>query len=104
MQSISGRPEQKALGLKAEAMAYITAAASLERADDGPILSTKHILLCHAIELILKAYVASRGDHEGSLLKVGHDLEKRCAGRHSLDTTLLMPAPKRSWSGLDLFT
>jgi hypothetical protein len=69
------RPEQKALGLRAEAMAFITAAASMEKPEDGPVLSTKHILLCHAIELILKAYVASRGDHD-SLLEFGHDLEK----------------------------
>ena len=52
-----------ALGQKAEAKAFLAAAASIDDMSDG-IPCPKHILLCHAVELILKADLMSQGENQ----------------------------------------
>src|SRR5215207_9726375 len=52
-----------ALGQKAEAKAFRAAAASIDDMSDG-IPCAKHILLCHAVELILKADLLSQGENQ----------------------------------------
>src|SRR5215207_1781870 len=52
-----------ALGQKAEAKAFLAAAASIDDMSDG-IPCPKHILLCHAVELILKADLLSQGENQ----------------------------------------
>src|SRR5829696_9946420 len=52
-----------ALGQKAEAKAFLAAALSIDNMSDG-IPCSKHILLCHAAELILKADLVSQGENQ----------------------------------------
>jgi len=57
------QPQLLALGQKAEAKAFLAAAVSIDNMSDG-IPCSKHILLCHAVELILKADLLSQGEKQ----------------------------------------
>src|SRR5215204_4439860 len=57
------QPQLLALGQKAEARAFLAAALSIDNMSDG-IPCSKHILLCHAVELILKADLVSQGENQ----------------------------------------
>jgi len=55
-----------------DAEAYLAAARRLD--EGGSQFSPKYFLLCHAIELALKAYILAKGGTEGDIKKIRHDL------------------------------
>lgn len=68
----SGDPHLLAVSLLSDTKGYLKAAQTLAR---EPTLSLPlYFLLCHAIELILKSYLASQGATEKELKKIGHGL------------------------------
>ena len=56
---------------------YLKAARALE--NEQAIWSPRYFLLCHAIELILKSYLASHGATQKELKDLGHNLLKTYA-------------------------
>jgi hypothetical protein len=68
------RLQLMALGLKADAKACLTAAASIDNSTDGLAPLQQQLLLCHAIWFILKADLVSQGESEERLAQFGRDL------------------------------
>ena len=70
-------PHLLAVAMLTDAKAYLKAARALAR---GPtIWSPQYFLLCHAIELILKSYLASQGATEKEVRELRHNLLKTYA-------------------------
>jgi HEPN domain-containing protein len=68
-----------AIGLGQDARKYLDAAAHLDLADDAythAFAPPTYFLICHSIELALKAYLASHGLDERRLMRIGHRLER----------------------------
>lgn len=76
--STANRPaEQMAIGLSQDAEIYLDAASRVHQGDEQAIpryMPPTYFLFCHAIELLLKAFLASHGTDERGLRKFGHDL------------------------------
>jgi hypothetical protein len=66
-----------AAAMLTDARLYLKAAHALE--NEQAILSPQYFLLCHAIELILKSYLASHGATQRELKGLGHDMLKTYA-------------------------
>jgi hypothetical protein len=65
-------PKMLAVALLTGATSYLKAARALPCAP--AIWSPQYFLLCHAIELILKSYLASQGATEKELRQLGHKM------------------------------
>jgi hypothetical protein len=66
-----------AAALLTDARLYLKAAHALE--DEQTIWSPRYFLLCHAIELILKSYLASHDASQKELKDLGHNMLKAYA-------------------------
>jgi HEPN domain-containing protein len=53
-----------------------------------PLSWPRYFLLCHSIELALKAYLTLHGESESDLIKIGHDLKKLLRHARKLGLTL----------------
>ena len=72
-------PEYVAIGYVTDAKRYLRAATILTEHEDGIILfSPTYFLLCHTMELLLKAFMLARGKEEQDLraFDVRHSLGK----------------------------
>jgi len=75
-------PQLLAIGFIQDARAFISDAETLLEANiqgtgASPFSAPTYYLLCHAMELALKGYLASSGVSKSKLqYKIGHDLEK----------------------------
>jgi hypothetical protein len=56
-----------------DAVSYVSAARKLDESEGE--FSPKYFLLCHALELALKAYILATGGTEKDTKKIKHDLE-----------------------------
>jgi hypothetical protein len=75
------RPQLLACGLIEEAQVYVESARRLDKAcrNSARFFGPTYFLLCHSIELALKAYLAASGVSEARLRnELGHDI------RHAL--------------------
>jgi hypothetical protein len=74
-----------AAAMLSDAKPYLKAARALE--NEQAIWSPRYFLLCHAIELILKSYLASRGATQKELKDLGHNMLKTYARARKLGLT-----------------
>lgn len=78
-------------GLWVYASSFLRSAKTIQPAPDGPRWPAGFYLVCHALELGLKAFLSVRGRTLLELAELGHDLEKLVAdaiatGLHDLVT------------------
>jgi hypothetical protein len=67
-----------------EARAYLTAADILICDASPGTNQPAYFLMCHALELMLKAYIMARGGSYEEVVDLGHDLQKAHARAESL--------------------
>jgi hypothetical protein len=79
-------PKELAAACLTDARSYLKAARVLNQAGDMAGLFPSYFVLCHLLELILKAYLAAHGADEPDLRYIGHDLllAYACARRKGL--------------------
>ena len=69
------------MGLWTYAKAYLDAAKTVVSTSDKELVPTPvYYLVCHSIELILKAFLRGSGEELEGLKKIGHDLN-RCLNK-----------------------
>jgi hypothetical protein len=67
-----------------DARAYLTAADILIRDASPDVNQPAYFLMCHALELVLKAYIMARGGSYEEVVDLGHDLQKAHSRAESL--------------------